>query len=387
MSALLYWLWLSAAPVSEKAKTALLKRYRSPEAAYLSPEGSFKAVQGISAREAAQLENRNPDKAREILEKCREQNIGIITLQDAAYPERLKNTENPPVLLYVKGRLPNMDGSALITVAGTRKAGKKGIETAERFARQICACGGVVVTGINAGIDAAAARAALSCGGSCIAVIATAHEKATGELARELCEKGAVISEYPPGTKTQKGFYISRNRIAAGLSVASLIIEAPEKSGALLVAAEAAAAGRELFAAVPEEGETAAGNAWLINNGATAVSEAWEMLRGFSSAYKLAPAEPCEKPVAVAEAEEEEPEEEGISPEEREKLLSAARAAGLDARQMSLLTAIDTKAMHIDDIIERSGVESAKALSALTLLEVKGYIQRLPGRCFKIKAR
>ena len=240
MSALKYWIWLSSLEgVSVRAKAAVIRRFGDAESAFFAPKGVLGGTEGVSPAEAAVLEQKKLGRADEILGDCEEQKLTIVTMQDALYPKRLRAIWAPPAVLYVKGRLPYIDDEAAIAVVGTRAASAYGIKMSRQIAGEIVRCGGIVVSGLTNGVDAAAAYGALSAGGVCVGVLGTAHEMQESELSRDVCQRGALVSEYAPGTRSLKSFFRDRNRIASGLSVGVVAIEAPEKSGTLLFTAEA----------------------------------------------------------------------------------------------------------------------------------------------------
>lgn len=381
MSVLKYWLWLSDAPVSTRAKAALIRRYGDAETAYFAPAGEFALIEHVTPAEAAILERRDLSRTDAISRACLEQNISIVTLQDAAYPKRLKSIYDPPVVLYVKGKLPVVDDNALVAVIGTRKASSYGLKMAQRLAFEVSKCGGIVVSGLTAGIDAQAAKGAMLAGAACVAVLGSSHEQSNSPITQDVELSGAVISEYAPGTIGRKSFFRDRNRIGAGLSVATVVVEAPEKSGALLFAQEAAEQGREVFA-VPGNADSlnSAGTIALLKSGAKPVTEGWDVLCEFVSRFpdKLHPAEKEELPEPVSE---EKPQNARAA-----KLSTAQRPAELKAQldklnepQLKIITAIDSDTNHIDDIMEATGLSSSQVLTQLTLLEIKGYVRRLPG--------
>ena len=381
MSVLKYWLWLSDAPVSTRAKAALIRRYGDAETAYFAPAGEFASIEHVTPAEAAILERRDLSRTDAISRACLVQNISIVTLQDAAYPKRLKSIYDPPVVLYVKGKLPVVDDNALVAVVGTRKASSYGLKMAQRLAFEVSKCGGIVVSGLTAGIDAQAAKGAMLAGAACVAVLGSSHEQSNSPITQDVELSGAVISEYAPGTIGRKSFFRDRNRIGAGLSVATVVVEAPAKSGALLFAQEAAEQGREVFA-VPGNADSlnSAGTIALLKSGAKPVTEGWDVLCEFVSRFpdKLHPAEKEELPEPVSE---EKPQSARAA-----KLSTAQRPAELKAQldklnepQLKIITAIDSDTNHIDDIMEATGLSSSQVLTQLTLLEIKGYVRRLPG--------
>lgn len=381
MSVLKYWLWLSDAPISTRAKAALIRRYGDAETAYFAPAGEFASIEHVTPAEAAILERRDLSRTDAISRACLEQNISIVTLQDAAYPKRLKSIYDPPVVLYVKGKLPVVDDNALVAVIGTRKASSYGLKMAQRLAFEVSKCGGIVVSGLTAGIDAQAAKGAMLAGAACIAVLGSSHEQSNSRITQDVELSGAVISEYAPGTIGRKSFFRDRNRIGAGLSVATVVVEAPEKSGALLFAQEAAEQGREVFA-VPGNADSlnSAGTIALLKSGAKPVTEGWDVLCEFVSRFpdKLHPAEKEELPEPVSEEKPQSARAAKLSTAEGPAELKA-QLDKLNEPQLKIITAIDSDTNHIDDIMEATGLSSSQVLTQLTLLEIKGYVRRLPG--------
>lgn len=390
MASIKYWVWLSAQTgVSPAAKAALLRHYGDAETAFFAPSGEFGRIRGISAGDAAVLESRDMSRVGDILSACRRLDIRPVTMQDADYPGRLRNIFAPPAVIYVKGKLPELDDEAAIAVIGTRKASPYGLKMGSRLAFEIVRCGGIVISGLTTGVDAAAARGALLADGVCIGVLGTSHDLEKGSLARDVSVKGALISEYPPGTQPLKSHFRDRNRISAGLSVGVAVVEAPEKSGALLFAAEANEQGKEIFA-VPGNADApnSAGTISLMQEGAKPVRTGWDILCEFAELFpgKLRQAEAAEMPETGkndAENGEKEPEEakKGIDKEKSRGYIDLKeQLAQLSEEQLKIISAIDKGASHIDDVIENTGLSTPKVLAQLTVLEIKGFIKREPGK-------
>ena len=390
MASIKYWVWLSAQTgVSPAAKAALLRHYGDAETAFFAPAGEYGRIKGISAGDAAVLESRDMSRVEDILAGCRQLDIRPVTMQDADYPERLRNIFAPPAVIYVKGKLPELDDEAAIAVIGTRKASPYGLKMGSRLAGEIVRCGGIVISGLTSGIDAAAARGALLADGVCIGVLGTSHDMEKGSLARDVCVKGALISEYPPGTQPLRSHFRDRNRISAGLSVGVTVVEAPEKSGALLFAAEANDQGKEIFA-VPGNADApnSAGTIALMQEGAKPVRTGWDILCEFADLFpgKLRQAEIAEMPENGknhAETGEKEPEgaKKGIDKEKSRGYIDLKeQLARLSEEQLKIISAIDKGASHIDDVIENTGLSTPKVLAQLTVLEIKGFIRREPGK-------
>lgn len=391
MSALSYWIWLSNAELSVRTKAALMEHYGDAETAFFAPAGEFAHIEGVSRADAAILERRDMSDTARIIEECQAQGLSVISYQDSAYPSRLRNIYAPPPVLYIKGRLPAVDDNAVIAVVGTRKATPYGLKMARTIAGEIVRCGGIVISGLTHGIDAAAAEGALSAGGICVGVLGTAHQDDAGVLYAGVAERGAVISEYAPGSPAQRSFFRDRNRITAGLSVGAVAVEAPEKSGTRLFVAEAAAQGKEIFA-VPgnADAKMSAGTIDMLKDGAKPVTCGWDVVSEFEYLFpgklRKAPAARGETRRIEAESVENAP----VLQKETKKVIDKENGrryidlkdqlGDLSETQLKIITAVDNGGTHIDDIIETTGLGTATVLAQLTVLEIKGYIRREAGR-------
>lgn len=391
MSALSYWIWLSNAELSVRTKAALMEHYGDAETAFFAPAGEFAHIEGVSRADAAILERRDMSDTARIIEECQAQGLSVISYQDSAYPSRLRNIYAPPPVLYIKGRLPAVDDNAVIAVVGTRKATPYGLKMARTIAGEIVRCGGIVTSGLTHGIDAAAAEGALSAGGICVGVLGTAHQDDAGVLYAGVAERGAVISEYAPGSPAQRSFFRDRNRITAGLSVGAVAVEAPEKSGTRLFVAEAAAQGKEIFA-VPgnADAKMSAGTIDMLKDGAKPVTCGWDVVSEFEYLFpgklRKAPAARGETRRIEAESVENAP----VLQKETKKVIDKENGRryidlkdqlrDLSETQLKIITAVDNGGTHIDDIIETTGLGTATVLAQLTVLEIKGYIRREAGR-------
>ena len=400
MPAIQYWLWLSSAVAAPKTKKLILTHYDGdPMRAFFAPRGEFAAIEGVNANDLDDLERRDPARADRILAECDRQGITVLSLQDALYPQRLRNIYAPPAVLYVKGRLPDVDNEAAIAVVGTRKATPYGIKMGRRLGYELTRCGGLVVSGLTAGIDAAGAEGALRAGGGCIGVLGTPHECEKGRLAQDVAAVGAVVSEYPPGTAPVNSYFRARNRITAGLSVGVVVVEAPEKSGTRLFAAEAAEQGKELFA-VPgnADAENCAGSNAILKEGAKPVTDGWEILCEFEGLFpgklrrpgKTAP-EPDfapEENAADAPQIRQSPPKKVVDKEKPSDYIDLqTQLKNLNEDQLKIISAITAPQTHVDDIIEKTGLSPARTLAGLTLLQLRGFVRQESGKRFSLKIK
>lgn len=400
MSSMKYWLWLSSAGVSARSKGAVLNHYGDAELAFFAPVGDYLSVPGISRKDAEILEKRDLSGIDRIFERCQMKNIDIVSFQDASYPKRLKAIACPPPVLYVRGRLPNVDEEPVIAVVGTRRASYYGVKMANRITGDMVRSGALIASGLTKGIDYAAAEAALLADGRVIGVLGTAHNDDHYPLSPDVAVRGAVISEYAPGTPSQRSFFRERNRITSGLSVGVVAIEAPERSGTRLFVEEAASQGKEVFA-VPGNADAplSAGTISMLKDGAKLVTCGWDVMSEFEYLFpgRIHQPLPCDYDYPEAEKhgtdtveDRKTAEKPAVSQETSKKVIDNEKPRGyidlkeqlssLTEDQLRIVTAIDSTASHIDDIIEATGLSTATVLAQLTILEIKGFVRREAGR-------
>lgn len=369
---LLHWLWLANRPhISDREKLQLLAHFESPETCYLAEA----APEGLSPEGQEAFLNKDLTQAEEILAKCARQKIRILTWQDALYPNRLKNIADPPLVLYYRGVLPDFDREVAIGIVGTRKATAYGLNTAMTLGAEIAACGGLVVSGMAAGIDAMATQGALNQGKPAVGVLGCGvdivYPSSNRKLYQTLDQQGCLLSEFPPGEKPNKWNFPKRNRIISGLSCGVLVVEAPAKSGALITARQAMEQGRDVFVVPGNIGVAACeGSNALMKDGAAIVTCGWDVLEEYAHIWpgklkKEAAVQPVGDKLSVDNA----PEPPYIDPEISEDL---------DQTEQTLLKYLTHKQL-MDELIAKTTLDPGEALAALTLLEVKGLVLTQPG--------
>ena len=172
MAALKYWLWLTTAPaLSNRAKLLLLEHFSSPEDVYYAQPDQLCLVEGITRQQAESLSDKSLARAEKVLADCVRDGQFIVTMDDAAYPARLRDMYAPPVLLYGKGSMPLFDEEAAVAVVGTRKCSPYGTRAASQLGYELARQGGLVISGLAKGIDGAAHQGALRAGGFTAAVL------------------------------------------------------------------------------------------------------------------------------------------------------------------------------------------------------------------------
>ena len=383
MSALKYWVWLAECRgVSNQAVLALLRHFGSPEDVFYADTGEILLTEGITREQAKALEDHKLDKADKILADCQRLGLRILTIQDAEYPGRLQNIYDPPCLLYVKGRLPAIDETAAVAVVGTRDCTPYGVACAEKLGYGLASGGAVVVSGLAKGIDAAASRGALRAGGVTVGVVGNGldvhYPYESRYLYEDIAAAGALLSEYPPGTEPAGNHFPARNRIISGLSLATLVVEAPERSGALITAETALEQGRDVFAVPgPIDALASVGCNRLIRDGAGLVSDAWDILREYAGRFpeKLKQDEAREQPAVLGYQARQKAEPKPVPPS------LDLNKSSLTDDQLNLLRAMsDEEPALVDDLIEQTGIPTRRVLSALTLLEMEQLVTQHSGK-------
>ena len=378
-----YWVWLSELKgLRNQTRLALLRRFGDPESIFYADADELLLTDGVERSQLKLLENHDLAPADRILADCQRLDIRLLTLSDAAYPGRLKNIYDPPALLYCKGRLPLLDDLLCVAVVGTRDCTPYGVACAEKLGFGLASGGAAVVSGLAKGIDAAAIRGALRASGVTVGVVGNGldvyypHE--SRYLYEDVASAGILLSEYPPGTEPASGHFPVRNRIISGLSLAALVVEAPEKSGALITAATALEQGRDVFAVPgPIDAPASVGCNCLIRDGAGLVSDVSDILREYEGRFVLNLKESREQPETLGYQARMAPEPKPVAP-----TLSLRHSdAELTDDQIAVLKALsDTEPMQVDDLTELVEIPTRRVLSALTVLEIDQYVAQHPGK-------
>ena len=400
-----YWLWLTTRRgLGRQGMHAALRRFGSPEAVFYADAEAYRGVEDL--KNAEPLEDKDLTEPRRILSECHRKSIHILTWQDAAYPARLRSIDDPPLLLYYQGTLPDIDAEPVVAMVGTRHASLYGLQQGKTLGYQLGRLGAIVASGGADGVDTVCLTGALTAGGPVIAVLGCGVDVSYPAKNRGMFEDiryhGCLISEYPPGTPPLPENFPVRNRILSGISVGVVVVEAPEKSGALITASRALEQGRDVFALPANVGSpTSAGNLQLLKDGAILISEGADVMREYAALYpdRIAfqpPAAPMTLTVAETKAAQPAKVAQGRTfPKKADKkdVDNLENRDYIDVQEISdklspdeqaVIGLLGTQPLPMDEIIDRSQLPAARALAAITLLEVKQYIQRLPGKRFAL---
>lgn len=330
------------------------------------------------------------------LELIHEYGCQVVTLYDDAYPSRLKEIDTPPVVLYIRGELTTED-TLSISLVGSRDAKDYGRKVGYRLSYQLAQRGLTVVSGLAKGIDTSAHRGALEAGGRTIAVMGSGlsfiYPATNSDLAEKITASGALISEFPMEVKPKPRNFPRRNRIISGLTLGTVVVEASNRSGALITARLAGEQGREVFA-VPGEifSELSTGTHKLINNGAKLINTVDDLLdelppyalnqiqsqsltaSGADMETESSQKPPAEKPDTKPKTIQ--------PPPEVPQPVKSAPPPDLTPDEKTVFDAIEVPASHIDTIVRTTQLPIGQVSSVLLMLELKGIVQQLPGKQF-----
>ena len=408
---LIHWIWLAMRPMHDREKLAALEHFRDPEDIFFAQEERYAQVSGLSGEAADALKDKDLLPAEQVLADCTREKIHILTFRDGAYPTRLKNISDPPMVLYYKGTLPDFDGLPVIGVVGTRKASLYGMTAAKRLGYQIGRCGGMVVSGAASGIDGVAMQGALTADAPVVGILGcgvdVVYPLSNKGLFADTERHGCLISEFVPGTPPYKWNFPKRNRLISGISDGVLVVEAPEKSGALITARQALEQGRDVFV-VPGNIDvpSCAGSNALLRDGAIMVSSGWEVVSEYRHLYPekirrdngpgrltayadevVKREQPAAKVAQKAELPRTAPEE---GERKKKKVIDNAETSAysdgckeipdLTPNEQAVMEQLAAGERLVDDVIAATGLPSGQILAALTMLEVKGLVKTLTGR-------
>jgi DNA processing protein len=366
VNALIDWLALSLTPgLGVRTWNRLLAVFADPASVLATDREQIRRqVPGVRADVVAAIDREKLRAAAEReLERAAGLGITIITREQQSYPELLRNIADPPILLYVRGKVELLHNGCL-AVVGARAATVYGRQIARELSGRLCRRGFTVVSGLALGIDAAAHQGALEAGGATVAVLGcgldVVYPAQHRDLYSDIAGQGALVSEYPLGTLPEPFRFPARNRIISGLSLGVVVVEAARKSGSLITAGLALEQGREVFA-IPGRIDSckSEGTHRLLQEGAKLVHSVDDIVEELS----FSPAAP--PPGAEA----------GDS---RAGLV-------LSAAEEELLALLDVYPQTIDEITRRCGMAVQKVSELLLMLELKGAIDALPGNQYQRK--
>jgi DNA processing protein len=388
------WYTLAYAKLGARAVLRLLEAFQQPAAILAATPRDWAARARLTADASTRLLAAINVDHTSALARLRQLGIRLLPILDPAYPPRLRAIADPPYVLFVNGELPPAEQPA-IAIVGARRASPYGRHVAAELAAGLAQRGIVVISGMALGTDAAAHEGCLRGGGRTIAVLGSGvdviYPPENTSLYQRIVAQGAVISEAPLGSPPTPKCFPIRNRIISGLALGVVIVEAAEKSGALITAEHALEQGREVFAVPGSVNSPASrGTHRLLREGAKLVESVEDILEELPIAAPpvRCAAAPLHGPSwDLTASAEEMPNEQTPAPLPARRAPLAAPAApamavtlpALPPEEDTIVRLLSSTAKHIDDLIVESTFSPAQVNAALLMLELKGFVQRRPG--------
>lgn len=403
MATLKYWLWLTTRAGLRTGEAGFLaQRFGGAERVYFADQAEYDLLRLPRALRTS-LAQKDLSVADRILEQCDRLNFRLITMQDAEYPERLRQMQTAPCLLYVKGKPLRVDERVTVAVVGARQCTDYGRRVAEELGAGLARAGVVLVSGVAQGIDAAAVRSALRADGRVISVLGGGIDvvwpRSSADIFEDVGVVGTLVSEYPPGTPTLGEHFPVRNRIIAGLSMGVAVVEAGQRSGALITARKALEENRDVFAVPgPVDAPRSQGtNALIQGCGAKMICSTEDILEEYRQVYPdrlrmvgegCFPSEkrhysPQKREAEVRPEQLEEPDKRIDKGRENAYSTKVTDERPLTEPQRHLLEALGGETLCPDELVERTGWTASQVLSELTMLQVAGVIAPAGGNRFR----
>jgi len=356
-----YWLaWHMVLAGQARRFWEIIDHFGDPARAWSAPDEDFGTLSGMLVGHRCETldrrHNTDLDRVAAFLD-CGDKQMSLLFYTDEGYPEQLKNIYDPPPVLYTRGDRNSLREVA-VALVGSRRATPYGLSVAENLARELAAAGVGVVSGMARGIDTAAHRGALKGGGKTVAVLGcgldVAYPRENAGLAKEIASNGAVISEFPPGSQPEAWHFPVRNRIISGLSKIVVVVEATEKSGALITANVALEQGRDVMA-VP--GQITAPNSRgannLIKQGAAVVLGTGDITAELGMGVLFTP-----------------------------QTVDNAGRLQMNDDETLLSRFIEYEPVAVEMLVQKTGLPAGRVLTALMYLEMKGLVRQMPGRLY-----
>lgn len=346
----------------------LIERFSTIDGVIKASASELGQVEGVGqVRVGGILDARGGEGVAQEVELAKARGVRILCWEDAEYPAVLKHINDPPICLYVRGRLEPTDGVA-IAIVGARRCSHYGTEQARRFGELLASAGFTVVSGLARGIDSYAHKAALTAGGRTLAVLGNGlggiYPPENADLADRVADSGALISEFPMNVGPDADHFPRRNRIIAGLTLGTLVIEAGRRSGALITARMASEYNREVFA-VPgrvDAGNSVGTNSMIRQGQAKLVTNLEDILDELGDVGKIMSPE--------------------ANPAEQADSREGGPIPGLTDVERQVMSAMGDEEADLETIGRGCGLEIAQVTGILTNLELKGAVKRLPGNVY-----
>lgn len=395
-----YLIWLQLTVGVGKAIKPIIDYFGSAENLYNSNYLQRKVCPNVTDKMLDAMESTPIEKADEIIAVCKQNGWDIITVDDENYPNKLKEIFDPPAVLYVDGKMPDVDKMLSIAVVGTRKPSNYAKSVARVISKGLTRCNAVVISGGALGIDTSAHIGALECGGITVAVmgcgLSSNYLASNEDLRRRITEKGAVISEFPPFTPASRFTFPMRNRIISGLADGVFVAEAGTKSGSLITATFAVSQNRDMFAtAASIFDKRFNGTNKLISDGAVPVVDVESIISHYTEKYATLD---MSRLATVDELLNDEYKKRDLTPEQDEEITFEniekhrknrtqidERSRQLVGDEKSVFDAMDDNFKDVESIANVAQLDINSVLVALTMLELDGLCESGMGKRYRRK--
>lgn len=407
---MIYWLWLQCAlGAGGNRFHDIVSYFACAKKVYEAGEKGRIASCVFSERDLERMRNTSLDTARALLERCKKEEITVITPESPSYPDCLKNINKPPFALYVKGDFPDFDKTPAISIVGTRNVSDYGFKCGYSLAGRLSQGGFIIVSGGAKGSDTSAHLGALLTGGKTVALLphgfGVEYLKENSELRENIIKSGGcLITEFPPDTPVYKQSFYIRNRLMSALSVGIVVVEAPAKSGALITAANAVEQNRDVFVIPGQPGlDNYEGSNALLRDGAKPVTELSDIFSEYT--YRLgdkisierAMEKPLPSPKSYTKPNNEAKKKVKKQPyklkadaekelvlKEKKEIIKKILPENLSKNAKIIYNQLDKQIFTCDDLLSPT-LNSTMILSALGELELFGFISSLPGGRYTLK--
>ena len=372
-----YWIWLlTIFGYGSTYYKKLVNANRSAKSVF-EKEYTYEDLSRLDSKFSSKLIKKDLTEALEVIRKCEKVGAKIVSIEDDDYPKLLKEIDNPPAVLFYFGTLPKDE--PLLTIVGTRKPDSDGVSVANRFSMALAELGFSMVSGYAVGIDITANKACIKKNRYNIAVLACGidveYPYVHRKYKKEIIKNGCVMTEFLPGVREFPGNFKIRNRIMSGLSLGTLIVEAPKASGAIITANHALDQGRDLFV-VPGgiSDKNFEGSNLLIKNGGKLTSSPLDIIEEYINVYPEIFAKTDVSSYTIEQNDDDKPNEE----------FDIDSLGELNQTEKSIVYNLIGGKKTIDELVSKTKIAINTLLASLTLLEIKNIVKGMPGNYFEI---
>lgn len=403
-----YWIWFSQLrQTSLQQKWDLLHHFGDVDSIFNAQAIGLRAIKWMTKPSLDELQDRDISEAYALYKACKKNEIRLLPCTEPEYPASLKEIPDPPILLYYKGTLPDFSAQPNVGIVGTRRATAYGLRMAQLFGRQIASCGALVISGGAAGVDTLAMQGALEAGKPVVGVVGngldSVYPVSNTRLFEQVEKTGCIISEYPPGTSALNWHFPQRNRIISGISNGVLVVEAPDKSGALITARQAKKYRKDVFV-VPAnlDAEAAKGSNALLQEKALPAYSGWDVVKTYQTQYPetvnyndgqtiVCPlnfiTEPERKPVTKLKNRNLKMPDAVASDKKTIDNNATNGYSGIETasreytkEEQEILNCLGKEPVFIDQIVGKVNMPSGKVMAILTMLAMEGKVVQYSGK-------